>query len=116
MIYRFGGMAPGNPVVAAALDLTGGVQDGHGGLLLRLQLEASESRHMLRDPMTGAVTRFRKVLAKPLMMELRLDTSGLLALAAKAVRSKSGKSKKGPVTVRGGGRAEWTRRDEDIPE
>jgi len=112
VIYRF---STTDERELSTLDLTSGQDDRHGGVLIRLELWRTES-----DPVPGKPglyawgKRFRKVLAKPLVMQFRIDMSGLHALATKAARSRSGKAKGGPVTVRGGGAAVWTR--EEIPE
>jgi len=101
----------------STLDLTSGQDDGHGGVVLRLQAHHSERRCIERLPVEGKPgiyadgKRYILRLDGPLVLTLRLDLAGLHALVVKAARSKSGKAKSGIVTVRGGQRAKWLRED-----
>ena len=91
----------------STLDLALPDRDTSGGVLVRLTLHHSELRFTAR---TGKPFILR--LGASLALTVRLDLSGLHALAVKAARSKSGKAKAGPLTVRGGGhRALWVRED-----
>jgi hypothetical protein len=93
----------------STLDLTSGQDDGRGGVLLLLALHASESEHREYD----LGKRFRRKLAAPVVLQVRIDLAGLHALAAKAARSRLGKAKSGPLTVRGGQLARLEREELD---
>ncbi len=115
MIGRFAVEVDGQEIELSTLDWTSNQEDRRGGILVRLQLWHSQSRFTERLPVPGKPgmyadgERYLSVLAKPLLMQVRLDLSGLHALARKAARAKSGRAKSGIVTVRGGQRAVWRR-------
>jgi hypothetical protein len=99
----------------STLDFALPAGDTSGGVLVRLTLHHSERRlteHLAVEGKPGIYAdgkRFILRLDGPLELTLRIDLAGLHAQAAKAARSKSGKAKSGPVTVRGGQRAKWLR-------
>jgi len=103
-----------SPAGRALLDLVSGLDDGHGGVLLRLDL-LSDSIVRTECPPLGPEgerlppKRYRHQLAAPVVLYLRLDLSGIYAMASRAARSKSGKCKSGPVTIRGGRGARYER-------
>jgi hypothetical protein len=55
-----------------------------------------------REPRVPSLGLVPVDLVEPVTFELRLDTSGVLALAVKAARAKGRKAKQGVVTIQGG--------------
>jgi hypothetical protein len=53
--------------------------------------------------------RYRSKLEKRVFLTVRLDMAGVHALAVRAARSRGGKARSGPVSVRGGKRAQFKR-------
>jgi hypothetical protein len=88
--------------------------DAEGGLTFRLML-ASDEQHLQersRNETTRATewgAKYRKRLAHPIGLTLRLDLAGVRALAVGACRNKSGSAKDGPLIVRGGKGARFVR-------
>lgn len=108
----------GAPLFDVDLGESGSLEllDDAGGWLLRVKLHAdTETRTERLRGLDGSLTwgkRYRSELVEPVALTLRLDLYSLRAMAARAVRSKSGRCKSGPVTLKGGKAAKFRRVDE----
>jgi hypothetical protein len=84
-----------------------------GALTFRIVLAYDEERRTERTRTAGGTlawgAKYRRRLAQPVALTLRLDLAGVHALAVRACRNKSGSAKDGPINVKGGKGARFLR-------
>lgn len=93
-----------------SLDLGAARQDDAGGLLIPATLHSYEDRRRERDEQGRCHgKKYRRTLAAPLRLVVRLDLASLLWMAQRAANSKGGRSRGGALLVTGGKGARFVR-------